>query len=70
MSAHENYNKKRDLETAYQKIKKHYETFTETGIVYTMERKEVESLIQQMNRLAEKIKKITNIYSTDKQWLR
>lgn len=66
---HDNTNKSRDLKQALEKINNSYKTFSNRGVIYCMERTEVEGLIQQAERLSEKIKKYVSIYSTDKSWL-
>ena len=55
--------KGRDLEQAFEKLNTKISEFKDGNIVDGMERVEIEGLIQQVNRLHDKLEKFRNIVS-------
>lgn len=59
----DNTNKSRDLQQKLEQLENEWKIFLYDGIVYAMERTEVESLIRQMDRLIAKLEKLRKTYT-------
>ncbi|HUT82094.1 MAG TPA: hypothetical protein VMZ29_12910 [Candidatus Bathyarchaeia archaeon] len=61
----DNTKKRKDFEQAYTKLNAKFNEFKEDKTIFGMERIEIEQLIQQINRLEQKLDKFIKIIGRD-----